>query len=165
MAEMEASILDLVMVISEIVACSADFSHFFLFQHFLSGRPLCRVLEILILRLAALWSLRIYPQLGLTKSLNHFYQVMCHEISTRCCHKRPDLELLPILFPGLTLQMPSVRCQHLWKAPNLQYIVVPPYNCGVGAETVPWGRWGNGSIQRCWPSARWSQQYQHFACP
>ena len=42
--------------------------------------------------------------------------------------------LLLILFPGLTLQMPFVRCQRLWTAPDLQYLVVPPYNCGVGAE-------------------------------
>ena len=34
MAEMEASILDLLMVSSEIVASSADFSRFFLFHYF-----------------------------------------------------------------------------------------------------------------------------------
>ena len=54
MAKMEASILDFLMIISEIVAYSTDFSCLFLFHSFLSGRPLCRVLEILILRLAAL---------------------------------------------------------------------------------------------------------------
>ena len=30
-----------------------------------------------------------------------------------------------------------VRCQHLWTAPDSQYLVVPPYNYGVDAKTVP----------------------------
>ena len=72
---------------------------------------------------------------------------MCHETATRYCHKRPDLGLLLILFPGLTLQMPFGRCQRLWTAPDLQYLVVPPYDCGVGAETVPLEQWYIGSIQ------------------
>ena len=40
MAKMEASILDFLMVSSDIVASSADFSRFFLFHSFQSGRPL-----------------------------------------------------------------------------------------------------------------------------
>ena len=53
MAEIEASILDLLMVSSEIVASSADFSRLFLFHSFRSGQPLCRVVELSILQLAA----------------------------------------------------------------------------------------------------------------
>ena len=132
MDEMEASILDFLVFSSDIVASSADFSRFFLFRCFQSGRPLCRVVELLLLQLSASWALRISSQWGLTKSLNHFSQGMCHEISTRCCHKCPDLKILPIIFPGLTLQMPFVRYQRVWKAPYSQYLVVPPYNCGVG---------------------------------
>ena len=41
MAEMEASILDFLMVSSEIVASSTEFSCFFLFHSFRSERPLC----------------------------------------------------------------------------------------------------------------------------
>ena len=41
MAEMEASILDFLMVSSEIVASSADFSRLFLFHSVESGIPLC----------------------------------------------------------------------------------------------------------------------------
>ena len=47
------------------------------------------------------------------------------------------MELLLILFPVMTIQMPFARYQRLWTAPDLQYIVVPPYNYGVGVETVP----------------------------
>ena len=61
--------------------------------------------------------------------------------------------------------MPFGRCQRLWAAPDSKYLVVPPYNCGVGAETVPWGQRDTGSIQSCWPSARWYQQCQRCACP
>ena len=43
MDEMEASILDLLMVCSEIAASSAKFLRFFLFHSFRLGRPLCRV--------------------------------------------------------------------------------------------------------------------------
>ena len=59
MAEMEAYILDFLMFSSEIVASSADFSHLFLFHSFQLGQPLCRVVEILLLRLAASRVLRI----------------------------------------------------------------------------------------------------------
>ena len=100
--------------------------------------------------------------------LNHwtsFSQGMCHEIATRYCHKRPDLGLLLIMFPGLKLQMPFGRCQHIWTAPDSQYLVVPPYICGVGAETLPWGQWDIGSIQSCWPSSILSQQFQRCTCP
>ena len=72
MAEIEASILNFLMVRSDIVASSADFSRFFLFHYFRSGQLLCWVVEILILRLAASRALRISSQWGLTESLNHF---------------------------------------------------------------------------------------------
>ena len=160
MDEMEASILDFLMVISEIVASSANFSRFFLFHYFRSGQPLCRVVELLLLPLYASRALRISSQWGLTESLNFFSQGICHEIATRCCHKRPGLELPPILFPVTTLQMPLVRCQRLWTATESEYLVVPPYNFGVSAETIPWDKWDNGSIQCFWPSVRWSQQSQ-----
>ena len=73
MDEMEASILDLLMVSSEIVTSSADSSRLFLLHYFRSGRPLCWVLELLIFRLAASWALRISYQWSLTESLNHFF--------------------------------------------------------------------------------------------
>ena len=44
MDEMEASILNLLVVSSEIVPSSADFSRLFLFHSFRYERPLCRVL-------------------------------------------------------------------------------------------------------------------------
>ena len=66
-----------------------------------------------------------------------FSQGMCHDIATCYCHKHPDLGLLLVLFPVMTLHMPFGRCQRLWTASDLKYLVVPPYNCGVGAETVP----------------------------
>ena len=50
MDEMEASILDLLIVSFKIVASSADFSRFFLIYSFQSGRPLCPVVELLLLR-------------------------------------------------------------------------------------------------------------------
>ena len=131
MAKIEASVLDLLMVSSKIVASSADFSRLFLFHYFRLGRPLCRVIEISLLRLAASQSLWISSQWGLTESLNHYSQVMCHEIATRYCYKRPDLGLLLILFHGLTLQMPFGRCKHLWTAPYSQYLVVLPYTVGL----------------------------------
>ena len=59
MAEMEASILNFLMVSSEIVASSAEFSRFVLFHYFWSGRPLCQVVELSLLQLAALRALRI----------------------------------------------------------------------------------------------------------
>ena len=48
-SEMEASILDFLMVNYDIVASSADFSRFFLFYSFRSGQPLCRVVELSLL--------------------------------------------------------------------------------------------------------------------
>ena len=72
MAEMEASILDLLMFIFKIVASSAEFSRFFLFHSFWSEWPLCWVVERSILRLAPLRALQISSQWGLTESLNHF---------------------------------------------------------------------------------------------
>ena len=48
MAEMEASILNFLMFSSEIVASSAELSRFFLFHYFLLGRPMCRVVELLL---------------------------------------------------------------------------------------------------------------------
>ena len=62
MAEMEASILDFLMVSSEIVASSADFSRLFLFHSTISGQPLYRVLDLPILRLAASRALQISSQ-------------------------------------------------------------------------------------------------------
>ena len=59
MAAMEASILGFLMFSSQIVASSADFSRFFLFHSFQSGRPLCRAVEISLLRLYASRALRI----------------------------------------------------------------------------------------------------------
>ena len=77
MAKMEASILDFFMFSSEIVASSADFSRFFLFHYFRSVRPLCRVVELSLLWLAALRALRISSQWGLTESLNTFFIRVC----------------------------------------------------------------------------------------
>ena len=62
MAEMEASIFDFLMFSSNIVASNADFSHLFLFHSFQLGRPLCQVVEISLLRLAAPQALRISSQ-------------------------------------------------------------------------------------------------------
>ena len=73
MAEMEAYILDFLMFSSEIVASNADFSRFFLFHSFRSGRPLCRAVELSLLRLDAWRALRIYYQWVFTESLNHFF--------------------------------------------------------------------------------------------
>ena len=73
MAEMEAFILDLLMVNSKILASSADFSRFFLFHSFRYGWPLCRVVELSILRLPASRALLISYQWGLNKSLDHFF--------------------------------------------------------------------------------------------
>ena len=53
MAKMEASILDFLMIISKIVASSAEFSRFFLFNYFRSGQPLCRFVEISLFWLSA----------------------------------------------------------------------------------------------------------------
>ena len=73
MAKMEAFILYFLMIGSEIVASRDGFSRFFLFHYFRSGRPLCRVVELSLLRLAASQALWISSQWGLTKSLNHFF--------------------------------------------------------------------------------------------
>ena len=62
MAEMKASILDFLMVRSEIVASGADFSHFFLFHYFRSEQPLCRFIELLLLQLYASLSIGISSQ-------------------------------------------------------------------------------------------------------
>ena len=73
MAKMEGSILDFLMVISEILASSADFLRLFLFRYFWSGLPLCRVVELSLFQLATARALRISSQWGFTKSLNHFF--------------------------------------------------------------------------------------------
>ena len=73
MVEMEASILDFLMVNSAIVDSSADFSNFFLFRYFWSVQPLCRVVELSMLRLAAPQAMQISSQWGFTESLNHFF--------------------------------------------------------------------------------------------
>ena len=73
MTKMEASILDFLMFSSKIVASSAGFSHLFLYHYFWLVRPLCRVVELSILQLAAPRALRISSQWGLTESLNHFF--------------------------------------------------------------------------------------------
>ena len=62
MAEMEAPILDSLIVSSKIEASSAEFSCLFLFHYFRLGRPLCWVVELLILLLATLRALRISSQ-------------------------------------------------------------------------------------------------------
>ena len=56
---------------------------------------------------------------------------MYHEIATHYFHKLPDMGILLILFPGLTIQMHFGRCQRLWTAPDLQYLVVPPITVGL----------------------------------
>ena len=48
MAKMEASILDILMFSSEIVASSTEFLHFLLFHSFWPGRPLCQVIELFV---------------------------------------------------------------------------------------------------------------------
>ena len=73
MAKIEGSIMDFLMFISEIVPSSVDFSRFFLFHSFRSGRPLCRAVELLLFRLDSLRALRISSQWGLTEALNLFF--------------------------------------------------------------------------------------------
>ena len=60
MAKMEAYILDFLMFSSKIVTSSADFSRLFLFHSFRLGQPLCRLVELSMLQLAASRALRIF---------------------------------------------------------------------------------------------------------